>query len=183
MEESSFKTSNVPSILGDVSGVQYQQTSAVSGNSVVRMQGLDGRYTVSLRDGMPAYTGLFGGLDIRMPPFKLKQVDLFLFFCVFMCMYLVRLRIVRGVGRLPDAVLDCLDRVIESLRDAVSHRLFGDATATVADTARRFSTSGRSPAPGWLTSTSPAMASEAASSIPSVTCSARETTVPSPMPG
>ena len=76
-EESSFKPGNVSSILGDVSGVQIQQTSAVSGNSVVRMQGLDGRYTMLLRDGMPAYTGLSGGLSIlQIPPLDLKQVEI-----------------------------------------------------------------------------------------------------------
>lgn len=76
-EESSIKPGNVASILGDVSGVQIQQTSAVSGNSVVRMQGLDGRYTLLLRDGMPSYGGLSGGLSIlQIPPLDLKQVEI-----------------------------------------------------------------------------------------------------------
>lgn len=76
-EESSIKPGNVASILGDVSGVQIQQTSAVSGNSVVRMQGLDGRYTLLLRDGMPSYSGLSGGLSIlQIPPLDLKQIEI-----------------------------------------------------------------------------------------------------------
>ena len=76
-EESSIKPGNVASILGDVSGVQIQQTSAVSGNSVVRMQGLDGRYTLLLRDGMPSYSGLSSGLSIlQIPPLDLKQIEI-----------------------------------------------------------------------------------------------------------
>jgi outer membrane receptor for ferrienterochelin and colicin len=76
-EESSIKPDNVASILGDVSGVQIQQTSAVSGNAVVRMQGLDGRYTLLLRDGMPSYSGLSTGLSIlQIPPLDLRQVEI-----------------------------------------------------------------------------------------------------------
>ena len=76
-EESSIKPGNIASILGDVSGVQIQPTSAVSGNSVVRMQGLDGRYTLLLRDGMPSYSGLSSGLSIlQIPPLDLKQIEI-----------------------------------------------------------------------------------------------------------
>ena len=76
-EESSIKPDNIASILGDVSGVQIQQTSAVSGNSVVRMQGLDGRYTLLLRDGMPSYSGLSTGLSIlQIPPLDLRQIEI-----------------------------------------------------------------------------------------------------------
>jgi outer membrane receptor for ferrienterochelin and colicins len=76
-EESNLKPGNISSILGDVSGVQIQQTSAVSGNSVVRMQGLDGRYTLLLRDGLPAYGALSGGLSIlQIPPLDLKQIEI-----------------------------------------------------------------------------------------------------------
>lgn len=48
-EESGIKPAGIGSILGDISGVQIQQTSAISGNSNVRIQGLDGRYTQILR--------------------------------------------------------------------------------------------------------------------------------------
>lgn len=76
-EESSLKPGNISSLLSDVSGVQVQQTSAVSGNSVIRMQGLDGRYTMLLRDGLPAYIGLSGGLNIlQIPPLDMKQIEI-----------------------------------------------------------------------------------------------------------
>ncbi len=76
-EESMVKPSTVMGIIGDVSGVQIQQTSAVSGNSNVRIQGLDGRYTQILRDGLPLYEGFSGGFGVMsIPPLDLKQVEL-----------------------------------------------------------------------------------------------------------
>ncbi|MCB9163128.1 MAG: TonB-dependent receptor [Flavobacteriales bacterium] len=76
-EEGSLKPGNIASLIGDISSVQIQQTSAVSGAGMVRMQGLDGRYTLLLRDGMPAYGGLSGGFDLmRIPPLDLQRVEL-----------------------------------------------------------------------------------------------------------
>ncbi len=77
VEENSIKPGNVASVLGDISSVQIQQTSPVSNSSVVRMQGLDGKYTLLLRDGMPAFGGLSGGLNIlQIPPLDLKQIEI-----------------------------------------------------------------------------------------------------------
>lgn len=76
-EEGSLKPGNIASLIGDISSVQIQQTSATSGASAVRMQGLDGRYTLLLRDGMPAFGGLSGGFDLlRIPPLDLQRVEL-----------------------------------------------------------------------------------------------------------
>lgn len=76
-EESSIKPAGIASILGDVSGVQIQQSSAVTGNANVRIQGLDGRYTQILKDGMPLYDGFSGGFGIlSIPPLDLKQIEL-----------------------------------------------------------------------------------------------------------
>ncbi|MCZ4223180.1 TonB-dependent receptor [Pedobacter rhodius] len=76
-EESMVKPGNVASILGDISGVQIQQSSAVSGNSNIRIQGLDGKYTQMLRDGMPLYEGFSGGFGVlSIPPLDLKQLEL-----------------------------------------------------------------------------------------------------------
>jgi iron complex outermembrane receptor protein/outer membrane receptor for ferrienterochelin and colicins len=76
-EENTIKPANIASILGDVSGVQIQQSSAVSGNANVRIQGLDGRYTQILRDGMPLFDGFSGGFGIlTIPPLDLKQIEL-----------------------------------------------------------------------------------------------------------
>ena len=76
-EENTIKPGNIASILGDISGIQIQQSSAVSGNANVRIQGLDGRYTQILKDGMPLFDGFSGGFGIlTIPPLDLKQVEL-----------------------------------------------------------------------------------------------------------
>jgi iron complex outermembrane receptor protein/outer membrane receptor for ferrienterochelin and colicins len=76
-EENTIKPANIASILGDVSGVQIQQSSAVSGNANVRIQGLEGRYTQILRDGLPLFDGFSGGFGVlSIPPLDLRQVEL-----------------------------------------------------------------------------------------------------------
>jgi len=76
-EENSIKPSNIGSILGDMSGVQIQQTSQVSNNSNVRIQGLEGRYTQILKDGMPLFDGFSGSFGVlSIPPLDLKQIEL-----------------------------------------------------------------------------------------------------------
>lgn len=76
-EENTIKPANIASILGDISGIQIQQSSAVSGNANVRIQGLEGRYTQILKDGLPLYDGFSGGFGIlSIPPLDLKQIEL-----------------------------------------------------------------------------------------------------------
>jgi outer membrane receptor for ferrienterochelin and colicins len=76
-EESTLKPGNIASILGDMSGIQVQQSSVTSGNSNVRIQGLEGKYTQILRDGMPLYEGYSGGFGIlTIPPLDLRQIEL-----------------------------------------------------------------------------------------------------------
>jgi iron complex outermembrane receptor protein/outer membrane receptor for ferrienterochelin and colicins len=76
-DESTLKPGNIASIIGDMSGIQIQQSSAVSGNSNVRIQGLEGKYTQVLRDGMPLFEGYSGGFGIlTIPPLDLRQVEL-----------------------------------------------------------------------------------------------------------
>ncbi|HEX2606833.1 MAG TPA: TonB-dependent receptor [Flavisolibacter sp.] len=76
-EENTIKPANIASILGDISGVQIQQSSAVSGNVNIRIQGLEGRYTQILRDGLPLFEGFSGGFGIlSIPPLDLRQIEL-----------------------------------------------------------------------------------------------------------
>ncbi len=76
-EENSIKPGNIASLLGDVSGIQIQQSSAVSANSNVRIQGLGGKYTQLLRDGLPLYDGFSGGFGImQIPPLDLRQIEI-----------------------------------------------------------------------------------------------------------
>lgn len=76
-EESSVKPASVLGIIGDASGVQIQQSNAISVNSNVRIQGLDGKYTQILRDGLPLFEGYSGGFGmLSIPPLDLKQIEL-----------------------------------------------------------------------------------------------------------
>lgn len=76
-EENNLKPNNVASILGDYSGIQIQQTGLSSGNATIRIQGLAGRYTQVLRDGLPLYSGLSGDFGIlQIQPLDLQQIEL-----------------------------------------------------------------------------------------------------------
>lgn len=76
-EETGIKPSNVASLLGDVAGIQTQQTSAITGNTELRIQGLPGKYTQLLRDGMPLFGEFAGGFSLlQIPPLDLKQIEI-----------------------------------------------------------------------------------------------------------
>lgn len=63
--------------LHESTGLQVQQTSATSGNSSIRVQGLDGRYTQLLKDGYPNFGNFSSGLSLlEIPPLDLKQVEI-----------------------------------------------------------------------------------------------------------
>ena len=73
-EKAIMNSANISMVLRESTGIQMQQTSINSGNSTVRIQGLDGRYTQLLRDGFPLYGGFSGGLSVmQIPPLDLKQ--------------------------------------------------------------------------------------------------------------
>ncbi len=76
-EENGVKPGNIMSLLGDIAGIQMQQVSASSGNTYARIQGLNGRYTQLLKDGMPLFGGLSGSFGImQIPPLDLKQIEI-----------------------------------------------------------------------------------------------------------
>jgi len=76
-EESGIKPSNIASLLGDVAGIQTQQTSAVTGSTELRVQGLPGNYTQLLRDGMPLFGDFAGSFSIlQIPPLDLRQIEI-----------------------------------------------------------------------------------------------------------
>jgi outer membrane receptor for ferrienterochelin and colicins len=75
-EKGNMKPSDIRMMLNESTGIQTQQTSATSYNSSIRIQGLDGRYTQILRDGLPLYAGFSGGLSLmQIAPLDLKQVE------------------------------------------------------------------------------------------------------------
>jgi outer membrane receptor protein involved in Fe transport len=76
-EENGIKPGNIASLLGDIAGTQIQPTSPTTGNADLRIQGLPGRYSQILRDGLQllgGYAGSFGILQI--PPLDLRQIEL-----------------------------------------------------------------------------------------------------------
>ena len=76
-EENQIKPGNIASLLGDIAGIQIQQTSAATGNADMRIQGLPGKYTQILRDGMPLFGGYSGSFSIlQIPPLDLQQIEL-----------------------------------------------------------------------------------------------------------
>ena len=76
-EESGVKPSHIALLLGDVAGIQSQQTSAVTGNTDLRIQGLPGNYTQILRDGMPLFGGYAGSFSIlQIPPLDIQQIEI-----------------------------------------------------------------------------------------------------------
>ena len=75
-EKSAMKPGDIKMLLNESTGITTQQTSAVSGAADIRIQGLDGKYTQLLKDGMPLFNGFSGGLSIlQIPPLDLKQVE------------------------------------------------------------------------------------------------------------
>lgn len=76
-EKASMKPGDIRMLLAESTGIQTQQTSAISGNSSIRIQGLDGKYTQVIRDGFPLYSGFSGGLGLlQVAPLDLKQVEI-----------------------------------------------------------------------------------------------------------
>ena len=75
-EKAVMQSANIRMILTESTGIQTQQTSAISGNTSIRIQGLDGKYTQLLKDGFPLYSGFSGGLSImQIPPLDLKRAE------------------------------------------------------------------------------------------------------------
>jgi len=76
-EENQIKPGNIASLLGDIAGIQIQQTNAATANADMRIQGLQGKYTQILRDGMTLFGGFSGSFGIlQIPPLDVQQVEL-----------------------------------------------------------------------------------------------------------
>ena len=67
---------DVAMMLNETSGLRVQTTSPSLGGANVRVQGLAGRYTQILSDGLPLHGGQAGGLGLlQIPPMDLGQVE------------------------------------------------------------------------------------------------------------
>lgn len=76
-EEASTMPGNIASLPGDIAGIQNQRTSETSASLELRVQGLPGKYTQILRDGLPLFSGYGGGFSLlQIPPLDLKQVEI-----------------------------------------------------------------------------------------------------------
>jgi outer membrane receptor for ferrienterochelin and colicins len=75
-EKGTMRPGDIKMLLVETTGIQAQQTSAVSSTANFRIQGLDSRYTQLLKDGMPLYQGFSGGLSLlQVSPLDLEQVE------------------------------------------------------------------------------------------------------------
>ena len=67
---------DITMMLNETSGLRVQVTSPSLGGASVRVQGLRGRYTQLLSDGLPLYGGQTGGLGLlQIPPMDLGGVE------------------------------------------------------------------------------------------------------------
>jgi len=68
---------DITMMLNETSGLRVQVTSPSLGGAAVRVQGLRGRYTQVLSDGLPLYGGQTGGLGLlQIPPMDLGGVEI-----------------------------------------------------------------------------------------------------------
>jgi outer membrane receptor for ferrienterochelin and colicins len=67
---------DISMMLNETSGLRVQTTAPSLGGANVRIQGLRGRYTQLLADGLPLYGGQGGALGmLQIPPMDLAQVE------------------------------------------------------------------------------------------------------------
>ena len=68
---------DITMMLNESAGLRVQTTSPSLGGAAVRVQGLRGRYTQILSDGLPLYGGQTGGLGLlQIPPMDLGGVEI-----------------------------------------------------------------------------------------------------------
>ena len=77
LEEKLYMTpGDIAMLLSETTGLRVQNTSPSLGGANVRIQGLRGRYTQLLSDGLPLYGGQTGSLGLlQIPPLDLGQVE------------------------------------------------------------------------------------------------------------
>ena len=75
-EKTSMRPGSIAMLLAETGGLRVQTTSPSLGGSAVRVQGLRGRYSLMLADGLPLYGGQAGGLGLlQIPPVDLARVE------------------------------------------------------------------------------------------------------------
>lgn len=72
-----MRPGNIGMMVAETGGVRVQVTSPALGSSDIRMQGMSGRYTQLLSDGLPLYGGQTSAIGLlQIPPTDLGQVEI-----------------------------------------------------------------------------------------------------------
>ncbi|MBC7896855.1 MAG: TonB-dependent receptor plug domain-containing protein, partial [Cytophagaceae bacterium] len=75
-EKVAMTPGDIAMMLNETAGLRVQSTSPSLGGANVRIQGLLGRYSLLLADGLPLYGGQSGGLGLlQIPPVDLARVE------------------------------------------------------------------------------------------------------------
>lgn len=75
-EKAIMRPGNIAMLVNETGGVRVQVTSPALGAANIRMQGLYGRYTLLLADGLPLYGGQAASIGLlQIPPTDLAQVE------------------------------------------------------------------------------------------------------------
>lgn len=75
-EKVAMTPGDIAMMLNETSGLRVQSTNPSLGGANVRIQGLRGRYSLILADGLPLYGGQAGGLGLlQIPPVDLGRVE------------------------------------------------------------------------------------------------------------
>lgn len=76
-EKVAMTPGDIAMMLNETSGLRVQATNPSLGGANVRVQGLRGRYSLILADGLPLYGGQAGGLGLlQIPPVDLGRVEI-----------------------------------------------------------------------------------------------------------
>ena len=77
MEKSTMRPGNISMLVAETGGVRVQTTSPALGSANIRLQGLYGRYTQLLADGLPLYGNQAASIGIlQIPPTDLGRVEI-----------------------------------------------------------------------------------------------------------
>jgi outer membrane receptor for ferrienterochelin and colicins len=71
-----MRPGSIAMLMNETGGVRVQVTSPALGAANIRIQGMSGRYTQLLADGLPLYGGQTSSLGLlQIPPTDLGQVE------------------------------------------------------------------------------------------------------------
>ncbi len=76
-EKAIMRPGNISMLVAETGGVRVQTTSPALGSANIRLQGLYGRYTQLLNDGLPLFGGQASSIGLlQIPPTDLARVEI-----------------------------------------------------------------------------------------------------------